>query len=268
MCWSAGHREGALSVDRRTVLEKLFINTRDDSDIARASHFGVEIVDYLAPGSLDEEETKLRVDEKLRGIDRRILHGPLEDQIPLKDDAPTRSATLEHLRHAFELAIHHHAPRVVFHSGFDPQNCKAQRWLRDSVLFWKEYMDGKPPGFSICIENVCDDEPEPLAELVDRTGDCRISLCLDIGHASINSARPLRDWVETLGPRIGHVHLHNNDGEVDRHWPPARGIIRVAETLDLLLQHASLATYTLECDAAASLSWLNDYCGLRGRLDR
>lgn len=121
-------------------------------------------------------------------------------------------------------------------------------------------MADKPTTLRVYIENVCEDRPELLAELVDAIGDARVSACLDIGHARVNSSRPLIEWISTLGPRIGHVHLHNNDGNVDRHWPLGCGVIDMQQTIDLLMAQAPDATYTLECDAARSLAWLDEHC--------
>ena len=248
-------------MNRRTVIEHLCINTRDDSAIASLNGLGMEVVDYLTAQCLDDRETKALVDERLRGIERRIVHGPFNELIPATEDPLIRRVVFRRFNSTFRVARHHQATKVVFHSGFMPRTAPAQRWVTNSVGFWKEYMEGKPSGFFVCIENVCDDEPELLAGLIDEIGDSRVSLCLDIGHAQANSSRPLHEWVETLGRRIRHVHLHNNDGELDKHWPLNRGVINMTQTLDLLLQHAPCTTYTLECDPTQSLSWLYEYCG-------
>jgi len=45
---------------------------------------------------------------------------------------------------------------------------------------------------------------------------------LDTGHANIQTPgfeTPLTDWIERLGGRHEHLHLHDNDGRNDRHIP-------------------------------------------------
>ncbi len=140
----------------------------------------------------------------------------------------------------------------------------VSQWVRNSAAFWREYLAGKPSDCWVYIENVADEEPGPLMELVNEIEDPRISVCLDVGHARANSPVPLCQWIEGLGPRIGHVHLHNNDGQRDSHWPLNRGVIDMAETLDSLARYAPNTTYTLECDPEESLAWLAEY---RGRTD-
>ena len=39
----------------------------------------------------------------------------------------------------------------------------------------------------------------------------------DNGHALVFSTVCAADWIETLGADLYHCHLHDNDGEVDRH---------------------------------------------------
>ncbi len=53
-------------------------------------------------------------------------------------------------------------------------------------------------------------------------------MCLDVGHANIQlpgapgspgSETQLTDWIDALGHRIEHLHLHGNDGKNDVHLP-------------------------------------------------
>ncbi len=107
------------------------------------------------------------------------------------------------------------------------------------------------------IENVSEERPEILRDLVDGVTDPRIAVCLDVGHANKTSRLPLPEWVAILGSRIGHVHLSNNDGVHDCHWRLDRGTLDVPAVLDALTAAAPDASYTLECaEEEASLAWL------------
>ena len=86
-------------------------------------------------------------------------------------------------------------------------------------------MEDKPEDFIVCVENVLEDEPYMLLDMMKQISDPRVKLCLDIGHAhAMTSADiPAEKWIQVLGPHIAHFHLHNNDGSGDSHRPLARG---------------------------------------------
>jgi sugar phosphate isomerase/epimerase len=55
-----------------------------------------------------------------------------------------------------------------------------------------------------------------------RAGHANLLLLLDVGHCLItreDAAAVVRD----AGPLLGYVHLDDNDGTGDRHWPLLRG---------------------------------------------
>ena len=49
-----------------------------------------------------------------------------------------------------------------------------------------------------------------------------VGMCLDVGHANVQLPgrdAPVTDWIDALGDRIEHLHLHDNDGKSDIHLP-------------------------------------------------
>ena len=44
--------------------------------------------------------------------------------------------------------------------------------------------------------------------------------CLDTGYAHLDSEHSFRQYVDELGPRVAHLHLTDNYGQVDDHEPP------------------------------------------------
>jgi sugar phosphate isomerase/epimerase len=83
-------------------------------------------------------------------------------------------------------------------------------------------------GLSLVIEN---NPMFPLSyyvELFDEIPPQNAGMCLDVGHANIQSPGSpgtpgsetlLTDWIHALGHRIEHLHLHGNDGKNDVHLP-------------------------------------------------
>ena len=77
-------------------------------------------------------------------------------------------------------------------------------------------MEGKDE-LEIVIENVMEDEPDMLADLIRELHHPQIKACLDIGHAACASDVPLQKWIDTLAPCLGHFHIHENHGHRDEH---------------------------------------------------
>ena len=89
---------------------------------------------------------------------------------------------------------------------------------------------------TVCLENlftwdgcachaVCSDPQEAVAyidELNALAGKEVFGFCLDTGHAAL-LGRDFRCIVPVLGKRIKCLHVHDNDGRVDRHLAPMTG---------------------------------------------
>ena len=54
-----------------------------------------------------------------------------------------------------------------------------------------------------------------------------VGICLDVGHAIISGFDPA-DQARIAAERLYALHIHDNNGENDRHWVPGRGIGRGA----------------------------------------
>jgi xylose isomerase len=62
-----------------------------------------------------------------------------------------------------------------------------------------------------------------------------VGVLIDTGHASI-SGESLRHVVRISKDNIAHVHLNNNDGVNDLHWPPQSGKLAVADFIGFLAE--------------------------------
>lgn len=157
------------------------------------------------------------------------------------------------------------AEHLILHSGFFPKTYPREVWIQNTFDFWIDFLTDKPYPGLIHLENVYEDEPHGLSELVDRVNqefdDNLLTICLDIGHVNANSSKNFNEWIVSLGERIKYVHIHNNNGELDNHWGLAKGTIDIAQVLELLQTHSPDATWTIETPVAeleSSLLWLQD----------
>lgn len=152
---------------------------------------------------------------------------------------------------------------VVIHTGYDRWRFGEQKglWLENarSTLAWILEM------FScdktrICIENVFDEDPYVLWELVSSFGP-RVGVCLDVGHFNLFSKATLQEWLLRLGDRILELHLHDNDGLEDRHWAIGKGSCPLYTVLEWARGKKIL--HTIEAhdpeDAISSFKFLLSY---------
>jgi sugar phosphate isomerase/epimerase len=77
----------------------------------------------------------------------------------------------------------------------------------------------------LCVEHVPGRALSDAAATLDwlgRLGQADLGLLLDVGHCLI-SGEDAAAVARRAGPRLGHVHLDDNDGRGDLHWPLLSG---------------------------------------------
>ena len=88
-------------------------------------------------------------------------------------------------------------------------------------------------GVRICVENVQLRPNEVITSfadhlrLVDSIGQPSVVCALDTGHAHVNGG--IHSAIKAFGPRLQHIHLHDNHGEKDEHLEVGKGTIPFAE---------------------------------------
>ena len=110
----------------------------------------------------------------------------------------------------------------------------------------------------LALENVMDETPQLMTDIVRQVDDPRLGLCLDVGHANTCASRtPPMEWIAPMAPYLRHVHLHNNLGDWDLHSSLGEGSIPMQQIPAALLEQCPEATWTIENqDCAPSLAWL------------
>ncbi len=82
-------------------------------------------------------------------------------------------------------------------------------------------------GIKLCIEHFPGKALPTVIDtldFIDRCGHGNLYLLFDIGHAQISKESPA-EVIEKAGPRLGYVHLDDNDGQSDLHWPLYDGVL-------------------------------------------
>lgn len=189
-----------------------------------------------------------------------VLHGPFTEIIPAGIDPLIRSAGMKRLNQAYEIAEALNIKKMVVHNGWIPFMYFKSWQAEKGAQFWESFMADKPDDFSIAVENVLEDEPYMLADMMSRISDDRIGLCLDTGHANAKTDKKysVENWLEVLGRHITHLHLHNNNGCDDEHRAFGKGTLdmdNILKTIDDCCPKS--ATLTIEAhDCLSCMEWL------------
>ena len=231
--------------------DRLYVSTiADDACRLAAQHrLGLEIAEFCTAACMDDHFSEYgpMVVDKMRAARRFVFHGPFNELSPASIDplalALTRQRYLQACRLAHDLGI----DRVVIHSGYTPM-VYHKSWMKDrSIAFWKALLPELPEGTVILLENVMEDGPELIRDILEGVSDRRLRACLDVGHANtvVSRTKPL-DWIGPLAPYLSHVHIHNNMGDMDLHQNLDDGTIPMADLLQTLERSCTNLTYTIE----------------------
>lgn len=241
---------------------KFYISTiASDADaMARQYGLGLEIAEYCTAWNMDDEfaKTDETVSQKLANAANRVFHAPFNELFPCAIDPKARELAAYRYRQAIELAKRYGAAKVIIHGGYNPRIYYPVWYVEQSILFWKAFLK-EDPGVEIVLENVLEEEPGMLLDIVKGVDDPRLRLCLDVGHVNAYSKIPVMDWLDAWAPYLSHFHIHNNDGSWDTHSALDCGNIPIRELLNLADNLCPDATYTLELmEVGPSVLWLLD----------
>jgi sugar phosphate isomerase/epimerase len=208
--------------------------------------------------------------ETLRSADLDItVHGPFHDLNPGALEPLVWQVTLERFRQTLGAARALGAGLVVFHPGFDPWKYGGQDhlWVERSLEFWPPLLElAADSGCIMALENIFEEFPYTLADLLARLDSPLLGHCFDIGHWNLFGRVSLAEWFAALGPRLLHLHLHDNFGTRDDHLPVGEGRIDFATLFCLAGELSSEPRLTLEAhDREGMLRSLSRVSSFLGR---
>jgi len=183
------------------------------------------IDDELPPGEVD------RVKDAVETLGLATsVHAPFSDLNIASLNPGIREISIEKVEKAVEAAAVLGAGPVTLHAGrsspvglFHPE--KVRQTNIESLKRLVEFAGER--GVELCVENsprfpgVLASSIQEIEETLDAVPG--LGLTLDIGHA--NTCGALRDFLRDLSGRIGHMHVHDNDGKEDRHLHLGAGAV-------------------------------------------
>lgn len=206
------------------------VATMDNLDISelKTMKLGVEIQDFTEPNlSLDEKRKIVKFYKKelkeFNGI--KSIHGPFLDLRPASPDKEIRKVSYKRYLDTLKAAVEIDVDYIIFHSQINPY--LDQPWMNDLnnnqhkeslIKLLEEVADYKG---KIIIENIFEEEPRMLKELIQTIDLPNVKINLDIGHAKLGKVS-LEEWIRELKDYIVYMHIHSNNGLYDMHSMPSK----------------------------------------------
>ncbi|WP_461866503.1 sugar phosphate isomerase/epimerase family protein [Thermococcus sp.] len=175
---------------------------------------------------------------------KSVIHAPFSDINIASLNERIRRASLDILFEAFEIARLMGALLVVIHPGhLSPAGMRFpkayEKIHRRSLKEIDRY--SRKLGIRVALENMpafptldgrtC----ERIRELIDGT---ELYVTFDVGHLN-TVTQNFDEFIELLGDRIIHVHLHDNNGKNDSHLSLGKGNVPWNDVFKLLPRKAS-----------------------------
>ncbi len=215
----------------------------------------LEIQDAFQPEVLDGDWCPRigQARDMLDGYTGRLgIHGPFDGLTLMSRDPQVRALVAARLCKGLEFGAELGATHMVIHSPFQffghpfvSHTVNAGRV--DQIGLVHATLERVLPlaqqaNCTLVIENILDTNPAPLLALVKSFGSEHVRMSLDTGHAFLThriGGSPPDQWVHEAGAFLGHLHLQDNDGNLDRHWAPGNGNINWFALFEALgtLQH-------------------------------
>jgi len=176
-----------------------------------------------------DEQCVLRTTKALEdaGLRPRV-HAPFFDLNPGALDPLIRQATRQRLEQALQLAGRLQADLMIVHPGVDKWRYPRleHAWLELAQEFFPSLVEqAEKIDCHLAIENIYEESPDTLVQLVDSVNSNFFGHCFDAGHWHLFGRRPMAEWLRAISSRLFHLHLHDNHGRADEHLPVGDGTI-------------------------------------------
>ncbi len=177
------------------------------------------------------------------------LHAPFTDLAPGGREERIVEISRSKLRRAFALIPIFRPASIVCHLGYEDHKHAARfdEWLQRSVATWAELISmAEGTGARVLFENTYEQDPRVHRKLLEALDAENTGFCLDVGHLLAFANTGWRQWLDELGPWLGQLHLHDNDGSSDAHLAIGRGRFDFQGLLDCLARQGHHPLITLE----------------------
>ena len=164
------------------------------------------------------------------------VHAPISG-VDLSAQSPNiKKRSIDLLAKTLEYCRAIECPIMVVHPNHsDSLSLGFEAMRRNSIEAIREVV-GKAEelGVKVAIENMIDvrggrfgSKVSDLREIIKSVGSPYLGICLDTGHINLltSSNVSMEEEIVRAGEYLWTLHVHDNDGKEDRHWPPGEGSI-------------------------------------------
>ena len=180
---------------------------------------------------------------------RCTLHAPFGGLLPGAADRSVLQATRRKLKKAFELIPLFEPASIVCHLGYetDKDGPGQEEWFATSLETWEELLAiAEKEGALMMLENTYETGPGLHDRIFRALDSTSAGFCLDVGHVNTFARNTWQDWLPALEPWLGQLHLHDNNGDGDRHLAPGQGSFDFKGLFDYLRERQLHPIMTLE----------------------
>lgn len=219
----------------KKILIQPTINTYDDyKAFAKNKGISFEIIDFAFPEVLDSDYQHIirKYKSNQNSNQQEIIgqHGAFLDLCITSRDKSIKDVSEKRFNQNLQISDSLDINYTIFHSGIISligHKYYYDDWVKQNISFWtKTITDFKT---TVLIENLWDQTPEHLFEVVNNVNSEKLKICFDTGHHNIFSNVSMKEWFRILGNYIPYIHLNDNLGDVDSELPPGKGNINWKE---------------------------------------
>ncbi len=165
----------------------------------------------------------------LRGLGISMtVHAPFHELFLGSPDRLVRNAAIARMDRAFELIPFFNPRTVVVHLNYEKRRFGFvyEEWKPLALSALSAYAErAAEMGTAVMLENVYEETPEVMEEVLGELSGAGIYHCCDVGHVHAFSDCTLASWLEANGKHVRQFHLHDNDGTGDTHSPIGSGTV-------------------------------------------
>ena len=253
------------------MVERLLLCAKQhnfDECVALAQEYGtgIEVQTFAFPPMLTEDwhETLHAYQKQLRSVPGEIaLHGPFMDLAGGSLDPLINDAVRERVQQMLFIADELEARTLVFHANFismirTPEYRNG--WTQRQVEFWGPLAEQAwAKGHVLALENMWEYDPDIIGDVLRLFNGPGLRACLDVGHTYLFSDVPFDQWAARLDGFVAHVHVNNNNGEMDYHNGLDTGVLDYRSLIPRLCAFDPKPSISLEIEQVADIKRSLDF---------
>lgn len=222
--------------------DSILMNQNVERNIEKLMEYGADAVEIVMEGEFweDAEDKGIKFADSLKRFPvEYTVHPPVYDINFASCNKSVRKAAFTEYTSAILFAHEIEASYVVLHPGY---LCNSDFDRHSAVLRAEEAINklnriAGPLGVQLAVENIGSTDSslyseEEFSRALDGM-DSNLGYLIDVGHAHINGWNTAK-LIQKVKSRLLGLHLHDNSGKSDEHFPVGDGTIEWMQIIQSL----------------------------------